>query len=156
MGTRSAALRRRALLGNHLRHRRCVPHLSNPKLVDEYAPEWVVPVVAHPLGHEVRVFGSYKGDGHGAIDKLAIDLRPEPGSLLRVDDLEVLSSGDLMVDGRVAESASVLSCPKTAAAEVLRDEIRGRRVSGVPASGDRCIWGRPTRAPSATSSQRGT
>ncbi len=93
-------------------------------------------VVAHPFGDEASVLGGNEGHGYSAIDEFAIDVRPEACGLLRADDLEALGPGDLTVDGRVAEPARVLPAPKAAAAQMLPDEVRGRRELGVPASGD--------------------
>jgi hypothetical protein len=87
----------------------------------------VVLVVAHALRDEVRGVGSHQGHGHGAIDELAIDLRPERVGSPRVGDLEALRPGDPTVDGRVAEPARVLPGAEPTAAEVLRDQVRGRR-----------------------------
>src|SRR6185436_16403743 len=60
-----------------LGHRTMTRASPNPQLVDQQAPERVELVVAHALRDEVRGVGSHQRHGHGAIDELAIDLRPE-------------------------------------------------------------------------------
>src|SRR6266540_1529391 len=93
-------------------------------------------VVADPFGDEASVIGGDQRHGYGTINELAVDVRPEPRGLLGARELEALGSGDLTVDGRVAEPARVLPALKPLAAEMQRDEVSGRRELGVPASGD--------------------